>query len=215
MIKGAIFDFNGTLFWDTELHNQAWDTYLGRFNINLSSEEKHLKLHGKNNFQLIHDLFDVELSNEAINKIAHEKELLYQDLVKDRKLQLADGVTEMLETLQNRKIPFTIVTASDKLNIDFFFEYLGLEKWFDRKKLVFADGSLKPKPHPDMFLKAMELLQIQASETIIFEDSETGLVAASQAKAGKIVVVDSTLRESNDWPYEVIDSFLGWQRFFP
>ena len=27
-IKGVVFDFNGTLFYDTHLHNQAWDIFL-------------------------------------------------------------------------------------------------------------------------------------------------------------------------------------------
>jgi len=31
-IKGVIFDFNGTLFWDTDLHNKAWDAFLERHN---------------------------------------------------------------------------------------------------------------------------------------------------------------------------------------
>ncbi len=140
MFKGVIFDFNGTLFWDTKLHNQAWDIYLDQYNIYLSDEEKHLRLHGKNNVQLINDLFDADLPEKEITRIAHEKELIYQEIVKKENLQLATGVIPFFEYLKSRKIPFTIVTASDKLNVDFFWEFLQLHKWFDYDKIIFADG---------------------------------------------------------------------------
>lgn len=207
MYKGAIFDFNGTLFWDTQLHNQAWDIYLGKYNITLTAEEKHQKLHGKNNVQLIRDLFNVDLSDEEVFTIARDKELIYQDLVKEQNLQLADGVIELFEYLILKKIAFTIVTASDKLNVDFFIDYLGLDKWFDTTKIIYADGSLKPKPHPDMFLKAMELLKLKPEDSIIFEDSVTGIQAAKNAHPGKVIIVDSTGVDYSQWDYEIVRSF--------
>lgn len=207
MFKGVIFDFNGTIFWDTPLHNKAWDIYLEQFDVRLSDKEKHLKLHGKNNNQLITDLFNADLTDQQIDTIAREKELLYQQLVKKNQLQLADGVTEIFERLKQLGIAFTIVTASDKLNVDFFFDHLDLHRWFDRDKVVFADGSLKPKPFPDMFLKGMENMHVKPHETIIFEDSETGLISAKEAKPGKIIIVNSNNMDYSSWPFKVINSF--------
>ncbi len=39
-IKGVIFDFNGTLFWDTPLHNNAWDIFLEQHELYLSDSQK-------------------------------------------------------------------------------------------------------------------------------------------------------------------------------
>jgi len=36
---GVIFDFNGTLFWDTGLHNEAWQIFLDKYNLHLSDEK--------------------------------------------------------------------------------------------------------------------------------------------------------------------------------
>jgi len=47
--RGVIFDFNGTLLWDTELHNRAWDEFLKKHNLKLSDKEKNEKIHGRNN----------------------------------------------------------------------------------------------------------------------------------------------------------------------
>ena len=128
MINGVIFDFNGTLFWDTELHNQTWDRYLTRYDILLTDEEKHLHLHGKNNRQIVRDLFGSKVSEDEIMRISAEKELMYQDLVRRVKLQLAEGVVDLLEFLIKRQIPISIVTASDKLNVDLLNIYVSY--WF-------------------------------------------------------------------------------------
>lgn len=212
MYKGVIFDFNGTLFWDTDLHNQAWDIYLAQYNIRLSDKEKHEKLHGKNNTQLIRELIDANLTDEKIEKIAREKELIYQGIAKKENLQLAEGVIPFFEFLAGRKIPFTIVTASDKLNVDFFWKHLNLHNWFEYSKIIFANGKIKPKPFPDMYLKAMELLELKPSETIIFEDSETGLQSAKSAKPGKIIIVDSNGADYSKWDEEIIRSFYDFDK---
>ena len=207
MYKGVIFDFNGTLFWDTELHNRAWDVYLRQFNMKLSDEEKHQKVHGKNNTQIMNDIFGEGLTYDEIQKRSDDKELIYQDMVNEVGMKLADGALDFFEFLKKNKLPFTIVTASHKLNVDFFIEYLELERWFDPGKFIIGDGSLKGKPEPDMFLKAMDLLHVKPEETVIFEDSETGLQAAQAAKPGKIFIVNSTGRSYEHWNFEVIRTF--------
>lgn len=207
MFKGVIFDFNGTLFWDTELHNKAWDLYLEQFNMALSDEEKHQKVHGKNNTRIMTDMFGEGLDNDEIQKRSNDKELIYQVMVKEIGLQLAEGAIDFFEFLKSKNIPFTIVTASHKLNVDFFISYLELEKWFDVDKIVYGDGSIKGKPSPNMFLHAMNLLKIKQAETIIFEDSETGLQAAKNANPGKVFIVNSTNREYSNWNFDVIRSF--------
>ena len=82
-----------------------------------------------------------------------------------------------------------------------------MDQWFDKNKVVFSDGILKSKPFPDMFLKGMELLEIKPKETVIFEDSETGLESAYNTMPGKIVIVNSNNMDYSHWPYEVIRSF--------
>ena len=61
-IKGVVFDFNGTLFWDTKLHNEAWD------------------IHGKNNKDIISSLFPGQLAREEISELSIEKERNYQKI---------------------------------------------------------------------------------------------------------------------------------------
>ena len=93
-IKGVIFDFNGTLFWDTKIHNKAWDSFLEKHNLELSDNEKNKKIHGKNNKDILNGLFQKELSTEEIKRFGEEKEKIYQELCLQLNMQLAPGAID-------------------------------------------------------------------------------------------------------------------------
>ncbi len=206
-IKGVIFDFNGTLFFDTHLHNQAWDVFLRKHSLALTDEEKNFKIHGKNNAEIMSNLFSKDLSEDDIKTLSIEKEDIYQSLCLKEKMELAPGVLDFLEYLDKNNIPFTIATASDLYNLQFYFEHLELKKYFDLDQIVYSNGKIKSKPHPEIFLKAMDVLNIDASETLIFEDSASGILAAENSRAKKIIIVDSANNDYSKWNYDVITSF--------
>jgi HAD superfamily hydrolase (TIGR01509 family) len=190
-VQGVIFDFNGTLFWDTEYHNKAWDIYLAKHNQQLTDQEKDVYIHGKPNRNIFEFLEKRELSEAELESRIEEKEGIYQEICNNLNLSLAPGAEEFLNFLKERKVPFTIATSSGWGNVKFYFEYLNLEKWFSIDKVVYDDGSYKGKPEPDIFLIAAHKLDLPIKLCAIFEDSLTGLKAANNAKAGVVFFVRS------------------------
>lgn len=206
--SGVIFDFNGTLFWDTKLHNRAWDIFLDKHNLSLSDEDKFRKLHGKNNKDIFLGLFDKTLTDNEIQKYVLEKEGLYQELCLKTNMALAPGVVQFLDFLKEKAIPFTIATASGKENLDFYFEHLPLSEWFDYDKVIYNNGKIKGKPDPQIYQHAMTVIGKKPEEVIIFEDAIAGLQAAKNANAGRIIIVDSNDDDYSDWQgYQIIKSF--------
>lgn len=206
--SGVIFDFNGTLFWDTKLHNKAWDIFLTKHDLYLSDEDKFSKMHGKNNRDLFISIFGGQLSDQQIIDYTMEKELLYQVLCLNTDMQLAPGVTGFLDFLKDENIPFTIATASGKENLDFYFEHLPLSKWFEYDKVVYNNGKIKGKPDPQIYQTALSVINKKPGEVIIFEDAVAGLQSARNAQAGKIIVVDSNDDDYTDWAdCQIIKSF--------
>lgn len=199
LFSGVIFDFNGTLFWDTKLHNKAWDIFLTKHGLFLSDEDKFKKMHGKNNKDLFIELFNKPLSDVEIQKYVLEKEGLYQDLCLQTDMQLAPGASDFLDFLKDEKIPFTIATASGKENLDFYFEHLPLTRWFEYDKVVYNNGKIKGKPDPQIYQNALAVIGKQPEDVIIFEDAVAGLQSARNAKAGKIIVVNSNDDDYTDW----------------
>lgn len=206
-LKGVVFDFNGTLFWDTKLHNKAWDVFLEKNGIRLTDREKVAKIHGKNNRDIISNLFSSKLTNEKILKLSNEKELIYQDLCLKTDIQLAPGAEEFLRFLMTESIPYTIATASEVGNVNFYFEYLGLNSFFDRSKVIYDDGSMLSKPSPQIFHRAIAVLGIKETEILIFEDSIAGIMSAENAGVGRIIIVNSNDEEYGRWNYQKIKSF--------
>lgn len=212
--SGVIFDFNGTLFWDTKLHNKAWDTFLAKYGLKLSDEDKFRKMHGKNNRDILISLFEKNLSAEEIHDYVLEKEGLYQELCLQTEMTLAPGVESFFSFLKDNDIPFTIATASGKENLDFYFEHLSLSTWFDYEKVVYNNGLIKGKPDPQIYQLAMEIIDRKPEDVIIFEDAVAGLQSARNATAGKIVIVNSNGDDYSDWrDCQIIKSFDEIDRF--
>ena len=191
----VIFDFNGTLFWDTPLHNRAWDLFLENHHITISDEEKDRVLHGRHNQEILKMLFGHDLAIKKVGIFIREKEDIYQKLVRETGLKLAPGVENFLDFLKRTGIRFTIATASGIENVSFYFEYLDLGRWFDFSRVVFNDGKIKSKPDPEIFITAMLILGTDPGRTVIFEDSDTGIRAALAARPGKVIRVNSSGRD--------------------
>ncbi|HBE43184.1 MAG TPA: HAD family phosphatase [Bacteroidales bacterium] len=194
----VVFDFNGTLFWDTPLHNRAWDLFLEDHHITISDEQKNRVLHGKHNQEILKMLFNHDLTTGEADYFINEKENIYQELVRETGLKLAPGVEDFLDFLYGNRTRFTIATASGIENVNFYFEYLDLARWFDLSKVVFNNGKIKSKPDPEIFIAAMNMLEADPLRTVIFEDSDTGIRAALAALPGKVIRVNST--GSDDCP---------------
>jgi len=208
IIKGVIFDFNGTLFWDTNLHNLAWDYFLEKKGIKISDKEKNEKIHGKNNQYILKALFPYQLSTEDIDRFSIEKESIYQELCLQTNMQLAPGAVPFLQFLKDLKIPFTIATASDAFNVDFYFKHLNLNPFFNRTTVIFNDLKIMSKPDPQIYLKAMDILGLKGYETLVFEDSVSGITSAENAGAAKIIIVDSNDDDYCRWNYQIIKNFM-------
>lgn len=205
--KAVIFDFNGTLFWDTAYHNQAWDQFLEQHQIALSDEEKLAHFHGKPNQDIFRTLLRSDLTDDEVQQLTMEKETLYQKIALEHTMSLADGVVDFFEFLQENQIPFTIATASGKENLDFYFEYLRLSNWFEYERVVYNDGTFPGKPNPDIFLLAAQKLGIPTNQTIILEDAPAGIKAAESADAGKIYIVNSVNGNYDSFSHDVIHHF--------
>lgn len=206
-IKAVIFDFNGTLFWDTKLHDDAFDIFLNEKGIQLTEQEKKDKIHGRHNEDIFNIIFPGTLTKNEIEVFSIEKEQIYRDLCSATEMQLMPGAIEFFTFLKSRNIAFTIATGSELVNVDFYFEHFQLAAYFDYTKVVYNDGKVKSKPHPEIFEKALIKIDAKSKETLIFEDSVPGILAAEKVGAGEIIIVDSNNNDLSQWSYQKIKNF--------
>ena len=210
--NGVVFDFNGTLFWDTALHNQAWDMFLSKHNIRLTDGQKNEFIHGKNNSIIMSFVFRRKLSETELNHYILEKELLYQKLCVQSKIGYAPGAVDFIAFLKDHEIPCAIATASGKENVDFYFEHLALGSLVDRKFVIYNNNRIRSKPDPEIFEIAIRKLGLRSEKVVIFEDSIAGIAAAERAKPAGVIIVNSTGVDYSTYDLPVITDFAEVDR---
>ena len=205
--QGVVFDFNGTLFWDTELQNRSWDEFMENYGLKLSPEEKDTWIHGINAKDTFEYLFKRPCSEEEVHRLTEEKEVIYRRMCLEQGLEWAPGALELIHFLKQNKVPIAIATASAKNNVDFFIQHMGLLDYFSRDHIIFNDGTSRGKPHPDLFSKAILSLGLSPQNVTIFEDSMAGVEAARNAGAGNVMVVNGTSERFGKYNYPIITHF--------
>lgn len=193
-MKGVIFDFNGTLFWDSKLHYDAWREYSKKIRgYSFTDDEMRDEMLGHTNRHIIEYALGKKASEEMVEKLGLEKEALYREqcLKNPAEFKLAKGAIELLDYLKSKNIPMTIATMAGWENVSFYIEKFGLEKWFDVDKIVYSDGKIPGKPAPDIFLIAADRLGLKPKECVVVEDAVAGINAAKSAGIGEIVAIAS------------------------
>ena len=192
--KGIIFDYNGTLFFDSKKHYDAWKLFSKQLRgYEFSDDEMRNHMFGRTNEDIISYAIGKKPDRELCQKLAKEKESLYRQMcLKDREnFHFAPYATDFLDFLCEKNIPHTIATMSEKDNVDFYIKEMNLPKWFDVSKIVYDDGTIPGKPAPDIYLKAAKNLNLLPEQCIVVEDAVSGIKAAKNAGIGYIVAIAS------------------------
>ena len=190
--QGIIFDFNGVLWWDSQLQEQAWREFAReQFGISLTDELMATEVHGRNNKHTLEYLAGTPLADQQVAHLSGQKEALYRTLcmAQGDGFNLSPGAVDLLDAISAMGIPRTIATASGKENILFFIEHLQLERWFEPGLITYDDGIRAGKPAPDFYLYAAELLGLHPGDCVVVEDSISGLQAAQSAGIGCLIAL--------------------------
>ena len=190
--RAIIFDFNGVLWWDNLLQEQAWLQFAEEHNgISLSDEEMVLQVHGRDNRHTLEYLTGSTLEDDKVDEMSEQKEKIYRSLclAQGVEFKLSPGAIELLDALVGNGIHRTIATASGKPNLDFFVEHLHLDRWFEIENIVYDDGLRPGKPAADIYLQAAELLGLNPGDCVVVEDSLSGIQAAHAAGTGYVIAV--------------------------
>lgn len=218
-IKGILFDFNGTLFWDSQKHYDAWiETSRKLRGTPFNDYEMVHHMFGRRNSEIIAYAIGRTPTDEEAAEIGLEKELIYLDMCRKDKenTKFAKGVEDFLDSLCEKEIPHTIATMSEKVNVDFYIEAFNLKKWFDIDKIVYSDGTIPGKPAPDIYQIAAKKINVAPKDCAVFEDAISGIRSAQAAGVEKIIAVASkepvNFYKSIDCVSDVIVDFCGVEK---
>ena len=181
MIKALIFDFDG-LILDTETpeftvwHDiyrdhgfefpaDKWASIVGGSGIVNFDPAEHLSL-----------LVDGRLDSASLRDRFH-----LQSKVLIHSLEPLPGVMDYLTEAKRLGLKLAIASSSDRPWVHGHAGRLGVLAYFDQVITREDVAPGKTKPHPDLFLTALDRLGVQKEAAIVFEDSPNGVKAARQA----------------------------------
>ncbi len=195
MIKGILFDLNGTMIDDMDYHTDAWFGIItDQLGKSLSRDAVKLEMYGKNGEVLERIFGQGHFTAEELERISVEKEKRYQEEFKPR-LCLIDGLQEFLEEAHAAGIKMAIASAAIKMNVDFVLDGCNIRNYIDA--VVCADDVKKSKPDPETFVLAAQQLGLKPEECLVFEDNPNG-VRSAEAGGMKSVVI-TTMHEKHEF----------------
>ena len=196
-----IFDMDGVIVHSNPSHRLAWEAFNRRYGIE-TTEAMHQRMYGKRNDQIIRDYFGDQLPDEEVFARGAAKEVLYREMVADRLPEmLVPGLIHLLGSYPHT--PKAVATNAEPENVDFILDRGNLRKYFEA--VVDGHQVARPKPAPDVYLKAAELLRVNPANCVVFEDSHSGIAAANAA--GMRVIGITTTFDNLPGTLLTIDNF--------
>ena len=182
-----VFDMDGVLVNSNPVHRQAWVRFNLRYGLETSAAMLE-RMYGKRNDDIIRDFFGDGLTPEEVTARGAEKEKLYRQMIDGRMEEmLVPGLRRFLDL--HRRAPLAVASNAEPENVRFVIDRAKLGDYFR----VVVDGHQvgRPKPDPEVYLRAAELLGVAPPNCLVFEDSHSG-VAAAQAAGMRVVGLRTT-----------------------
>ncbi|GAB4480399.1 MAG: HAD family hydrolase [Anaerolineales bacterium] len=191
-MKALIFDFDG-LILDTETPEfEAWQAIYHEFGQELDPQiwGQFVGGAGATDFSPVTHL--EALLGAPVNGAALQARARAEALVRIHQMAPLPGVEETLTAARRLGLRLAIASSSPHAWVEGHLLRLGLLSYFEAFLCREDVAAGRTKPHPDLFLAALQALGIAPGEALIFEDSPNGVLAARRAGV-RVVAVPNPL----------------------
>ena len=177
--KAAIFDLDGVIVDSEPIHMDVMNNICSQWGRPRTWEEYKLSI-GKNDERIWTELkerYNIDLDVQELIGIYNVSLTEYFTTAKD--IPIVKDVDTLLEVIRHEEILCAIGSASSRTNIELVLNHVRGKDLF--KAIASGDDVRNGKPSPDIFLLAARMLNIDAHECVVIEDSACGVQAALRA----------------------------------
>lgn len=205
MLRGAIFDMDGTLLDSMPVWDHAGESYLESLGITpeLDLSRKLATFSMMEGAVYMKEKYELPYSYEEI--IDGVKDIVRECYFE--KVPSKPGVREFLEELKRRGVPMTVATATDLDLAEAALERNGIASYFT--KIVTCRDAGAGKSQPDVFHLARSYMKTELEDTWVFEDALHAINTAKNAGYPVCAVYEQANEDEMDEIQRTSDLFLN------
>ncbi len=176
MIRAAIFDLDGTLVDSNEFHVLAWQETFRHFGKEIPLERLREQI-GKGGDQYL----PVFLDEREMREFGEEADKFHGKVFKKKYLSEVKPfpkVRELFERLRADGKKIALASSGKDSEVRHYRKLLGIEQLVDC--MTTSDGVVHSKPYADVFIAALNLLDLPANEAIAIGDTPYDVEAAKK-----------------------------------
>jgi len=196
--KAFLWDFDGCVCDSEEMHYEAYAQAFRHFNHEVKKNEYfHTFTHTGGGVAKEAEKYNLTCSHDEVKNL---KSQYYSGLLENKTIKVFPEVPKILSKLRVLGIKSVIASNSPRHEIELLLKRENILDLFE--DIIGLEAGLRKKPAPDIFLKALKVLSIDAKDALVIEDSERGLIAAQKAGCDALWIkthLNSTL--TSDAPY--------------
>ncbi len=183
--RGFILDFDGFLADSEKYHYLSYNEVFARYGHTIDETEYYKYWtslgHGAKG--------EIERHNLDVDplKIREEKIPIFSRYCRDGSIKLFPEAKEFLACLTATGKTLAIASGSFAPDIRAVLENAGVDDCFEA--ILGSDTIPAVKPAPDVFLKALDVIGLEAADCVVFEDAEKGMFAAIEAAIPVVIVL--------------------------
>ncbi len=217
MVKGFVFDVDGTLVNSNSYHVECWQKAFEAIGIKVEKVVIQ-NLIGKGARQIVDEVLGKSFEEEKKIKVIQGHTQNFEKLI--FKVEAFPGLLELFQEIKKRGLSIALATSTKAQFVEHYLKRFKIKSFVEAYTTV--EEVIHHKPHPEVFLKASKKIGLSANEVIAVGDSVWDIQAA---KRGEIKVValltggisrESLLKKKPDWLFrdlielrENLDLLLG------
>lgn len=186
MFSAILFDLDGLLIDSERVALDVWSQVASEHKVKTPAN-LWPSLIGKRTQDVLIEL-SKHVSTQTSLRLNESFDRCYQSLLQGKQVPPKKGALELTNFLNKNEIPWGIATGSHRQDALLALSSIGLQ--INENLLVCGDEVCHGKPHPEIFLKLAERLNVVPQNCIALEDSTPGIKAALSAKMNAIWIPD-------------------------
>src|SRR5438093_12804848 len=182
--RAVIFDLDGLMFNTEELYQEVGAELLRRRGYEFTQELLD-QMMGRPSHIALQIMIDTHTLKATVEELIAETDEIFPEILRTR-LAPMPGLVELIAALEENAMPKGIATSTRRSFVE---RVLGAFHYGPRfSPILTSEDITHGKPHPEIYLKAAERLNVPPSEMLVLEDSQNGCRAAIAAGAITVAV---------------------------